>query len=165
VSVFEQARSAIRITDLLEISIGDRPSKILCPMHDDRVKSAVVYPEDNTVFCFRDRETYDVIDLVEAREGLPSKLAAAKWILDRAGLVYEDRRASPADEFWRLAKDPGPSVPSSRAEAYALRWSVHATVLALVESPSWDAFDEALTVAELRSWRDLELAGGGLQVL
>lgn len=50
---------------------GKRKQKIFCPFHEDvNKKSAVIYPDDNVVYCFTERETYGPYDYLRYIDGM-----------------------------------------------------------------------------------------------
>lgn len=157
------ANAAVSIYEMLRergtVVADDRPRKIHCPVHDDRHKSAQVYPATNQVFCFTCHETFDPVGLLVA-EGM-TYLEACRWIEERAGIVYT-RQEKPSDEFWRLAHLRGARStgrPVTDSERYAYRWAVHLTVLELVgPDVDWSGFDEAhLDPDALDAWRETVL--------
>jgi hypothetical protein len=156
------ANEAVSIYDLLaergQVVGRDRPRKILCPVHDDRHKSAQVYPESNEIYCWTCGQTYDPVGVLVA-EGMSWQDACA-WIEGRVGVVYE-RVARPEDDFWRMVRkaQARDGRPVSYSEKFAYRWALHETVLKLGNEVDWDEFDDAhLDVERLERWRRSALA-------
>ncbi len=157
------ANGLVSIYEFLEyVPDHSRPRKIHCPVHDDRTKSAQVYPETNSIYCFTEGVSYDPVGLVAEAEGL-SIPAACDYIERQAGVRWE-RQESDQDEFWQLARKAGasPDDPEfwSRRERILYRWAVHQTVAELCDPAAvdWDTFDDLhLDVDALRSWRDTQL--------
>lgn len=158
------ANGLVSVYEFIEyVPDQSRPRKIHCPVHDDRTKSAQVYPESNSLYCFTEGKTYDPVGLV-AEEMSLSIPAACEYIEKNAGVRWEhvddDEEAT---EFWRLARRaaaPYLDHPEfwTRRELILYRWAVHETVRELVAEPDWDEFDNAhLDVYALRSWRDTQL--------
>lgn len=152
-------REAVSIYDLLaergvQVASRSRNEKIYCPVHDDRHKSAVVYPESQEVFCFTEGRTYDVVSLVQEWESLEWWEACA-WLEGRVGLVYE-KQDNPQDEFWRLVRSRGEPKLSAR-EFHDLKWEIHRSVLELAPGPvDWAEFDRVdvgLHLGKLRDWQ------------
>lgn len=161
----EAANEAVSIYDLLaergQVVDSARPRKVFCPVHDDRNKSAVTYPESNEIYCFTCRQTYDPVGLLVA-EGM-SHAEACESIERGVGVVWK-RRSRPEDKFWSLMRDhekrrAGDVV--SRREAFRLRWEIHRTVLELAEGPvDWEPFDTGgLDIGILRDWQEGALRG------
>ncbi len=155
------ANGLVSIYEFIEdVSDHSRPRKIHCPVHDDRTKSANVYPEANNLYCFTEGVTYDPVGLVSELEGL-SIPAACEYIERNAGVRWE-RQEGGEDEFWRLAQraaaSPDDEKHWTRQQRILWRWAVHATVLAIVPDPDWEGFDNAhLDVMALREWQDGQL--------
>jgi hypothetical protein len=162
VARIRHANGLISVYDLIEY-VGDhsRPRKIHCPVHDDKTKSAQVYPESNSLFCFTENRTYDPVGLVAEQEGL-SIPAACDYIERNAGVRWE-RQEEDGDEFWRLARKAAASPDDvtfwTRRDVLLYRWAIHRTVLDLCGvDADWEAFDNAhLDTEELRRWRDEQL--------
>lgn len=157
----EHANGLVSVYDFIEyVADHSRPRKIYCPVHDDRNKSAQVYPDSNSIYCFTCGMTYDVVGLVAEEQSL-NVLAACEYIERNAGVRWE-RQETNEDEFWRLANKAAASADDpmywTRRQAILFRWAVHKTVLELVPDPDWEGFDSAhLDIEELRKWRDSAL--------
>lgn len=157
----DHANGLVSVYDFIEyVADRSRPRKIHCPVHDDRTKSANVYPESNSLYCFTEGRVYDPVGLVAEQEGL-SIPAACAYIERNAGVRWE-RQEADEDEFWRLvrkaASPPGDPAFWTRRETILYRWEVHRTVLQLGREVDWSGFDDAhLDVDKLREWRDEQL--------
>jgi DNA primase len=155
-------KEAVSIYDVLsehgiEVASRERREKLHCPVHDDRHKSAVVYPETGEIFCFAEQRSYDVVSLTAEWEGIEWWEACAR-LEAKIGIVYE-RQSNPQDRFWSMVRRKDERKMSGR-QLYDLRWAVHRTVLELgKEGVDWDTFDELeLTdVDSLVRWRDEQL--------
>lgn len=160
-SRIQHANDLVSVYEFLEyVPDHSRPRKIHCPVHDDRTKSAQVYPETNSIYCFTEGISYDPVGLVAALESL-SIPAACDYIERQAGVRWE-RQESGQDEFWQLVRKAGasPDDPTywSRRERILYRWAVHRTVAELGVDVDWDEFDNLhLDVDALRSWKASQL--------
>ncbi len=157
------ANDLVSVYEFIEhVADHSRPRKIHCPVHDDRTKSAQVYPDTNSLYCFTEGLSYDPVGLVAEQEGL-SVYAACEYIEKYAGVRWE-RQAEEDSEFWKLiakaAADPDDPAHWSARERVLYRWAIHRTVLDLVpaELIEWDEFDNVhLNAPALRAWRDAQL--------
>lgn len=154
-------REAVSIYDVLRehgitVASTEKAQKLHCPVHEDRHKSAVVYPDTQEIYCFACHRTYDVVSLIQEWEGM-TWWQACDFLEQRVGLVYE-RQTYPEDSFWRMVRNRETGKMSSR-QAYDLRWAVHRTVLELAKDPDWEIFDrlELTDVSSLLRWRDDQL--------
>ncbi len=160
-SRIENANGLVSVYDFIEyVADHSRPRKIHCPVHDDRTKSAQVYPDTNSVFCFTEGRSYDPVGLVAEEESL-SIPAACAFIECNAGVRWEKQKKDDG-EFWRLAgkAKASPDDPEfwSRRQTILFRWEVHRTVLEMRPDADWSGFDNAhLDVAELRRWQKEQL--------
>lgn len=157
----DHANGLVSVYEFIEyVADHSRPRKIHCPVHDDSTKSAQVYPDTNSLYCFTCGMSYDPVGLV-AEEQSVNVLAACEYIEKQAGVRWE-RQETNEDEFWRLARKGAASADDAtywtRRQLILYRWAVHQTVLDLVDSPDWETFDDAhLDVKKLRDWRDKQL--------
>lgn len=156
------ANSLVSIYDFLDQLVDDRsrPRKIHCPAHHDVHKSANVYPDTNSLYCFAESMSYDPVGLVALEEGL--NIAAACEYIERNAGIRWDRQQADEDEFWRLASKAGVSPDDerhwSRRDVILWRWEVHRSVLQAGVEVDWSEFDDAhLEVRDLRKWRDSQL--------
>jgi len=155
------ANELISIYEMIEhVPDHSRPRKIHCPVHNDRTKSAQVYPESNSVYCFTEGVTYDPVGLVAEEQGL-STIAAIDYIEKNAGVRWE-RQERDEDVFWEYVRKDQASVDDpqhwTRQEMILWRWEVHRTVAELGTEVEWDEFDNLhLDVEGLRSWRQSQL--------
>lgn len=162
----DHANGLVSIYEFIEyVPDHSRPRKIHCPVHDDRTKSAQVYPATNSLYCFTEGRSYDPVGLVAEEQGITIPAACA-YIERNAGVRWE-RQEKQSDEFWRLAERAmaSPSDPRhwTRQETILYRWQVHRTVLELVppDRVDWDGFDNAhLDVKALREWQREQLDRG-----
>ena len=81
--VIRKANGSVSIFDVLGQGHlkSNRPVQIHCPMHTDRNKSARVYPDTNTLHCFTESKSWDVVAAVAELEGV-SMFEAAKLITE-----------------------------------------------------------------------------------
>lgn len=146
-----------------EVPSRGRPEQIHCPVHEDRRKSARVYPESNSVFCWTCGRPYDPVSILVETEGM-SYAAACRYIEENAGVRWE-RQESEAEDFWRLVRKAGqdPDDPKhwSRKDLVSARWQIHETILSAgLDNVDWAPFDNGhLDIVELRRWRDSLLDG------
>ena len=145
-----------------DVADHSRPRKIHCPVHDDRTKSAQVYPDTNSIYCFTCGMSYDPVGLVAEEQSI-NVLAACEYIERNAGVRWESQE-SDEDEFWQLVRKASvsPDDPTywTRRERILYRWAVHKTVLELRDGREidWAGFDNAhLDVKLLREWQAAEL--------
>lgn len=158
----DAANELVSIFDLIDIPTATKPTQILCPVHDDTRKSARVYPDSNSVYCWTCGRSYDPVAILVETEGL-STLAAIEYIEKNAGVRWEkvdDGRDT--SKFWDLVgkatADPDDPEHWSKRDVFLFRWAVHETVRKAVPSPDWSGFDDAhLDVRALRTWRDSQL--------
>jgi len=157
----EAANLLLSIYDMIEpVDDRTRPRKIHCPVHDDQTKSAQVYPESNSIYCFTEGRSYDPVGLVAEEQDL-TVWAACEYIESNVGVRWE-RVARDQDDFWlaiRKAKaDPDDETFWSRQQTILFRWAVHRGVLEGVAEPDFTGFDNAhMDVVALRQWRDHQL--------
>jgi len=157
------ANEQVSVYEFIEyVPDRSRPRKIHCPVHDDRTKSAQVYPDTNSLYCFTCGMSYDPVGLVAESEGL-NVLAAVEYIERLAGVRWE-RQETNEDEFWELVRkaQASPDDPTywTRRQLILYRWEIHKTVLQMRDAASvdWEGFDSAhLDVRLLRKWQDEQL--------
>ncbi len=158
-----EANSRVSIYELLaergiRVSTRARREKINCPVHDDRHKSAMVYPDSNEVWCWTCQATYDPIGLLVA-EGMGYGEACA-LVERQAGIEYQPREE---DEFWQLRREAmQPPRPKTYRQLFEYRWAVHRTVLeaAAGRPVDWSGFDNAgLDVRIIDEWRTEVMRG------
>ncbi len=155
------ANDMLSIYDLIEqVDDRTRPRKIHCPAHDDRTKSAQVYPESNSIYCFTEGRSYDPVGLVAEEQSIG--VGAACLYIERMAGVRWVRQERDEDDFWVMARramaNPDDETFWSRRQTILFRWEVHRSVLELVSEPDWEGFDSAhLDVGALREWRDVQL--------
>ena len=146
------ANDLVSIFDVLGIAETDGPSKIHCPFHSDRRRSARVYPATNSLHCFTESRSWDVVAVVADQNGV-GMLEAVEIIEAGAGTRWKER-VGPSAEFWRLIKSglvDDRSVLSYRWELAreGLRVQAHGGVV------DWDSFDRAhCDVTSLRVWSE-----------
>jgi DNA primase len=75
---------------------GGQPEQIHCPFHGDDVnKSARVYPEDDSIYCFTCDKRWNVIDFVQEKEELTLpetlRLIRSRWGIEITMPDYEAR--------------------------------------------------------------------------
>ena len=151
---YRQANEAVSIFDVVGLPHlrGDQPQQVHCPMHDDARKSARIYPETNTMFCFAESKAWDPVAAVAEREGL-SMGEAARLILDGRGVVWQEA-FSGSSEFRKLLARHNGSL--SERDVKTLRLEIHEQALALRDrgvEVDWEGFDRAhLDVDRLRLW-------------
>ncbi len=160
----QAANGMVSIYDLIEeVSSQSEPRQIHCPIHDDARKSARVFPDSNSVYCWTCSSAYDPVAIVAEQEGI-SLTAACRFIEDNAGVRWERIEERIENDFWELlaraSADPDDVLFWKKQEVVHYRWAIHATVLDLVPvgEIDWEGFDNAhLDGGLLRAWRDSQL--------
>ncbi len=158
------ANAMVSIYDLIEeVSSQTEPRQIHCPIHTDARKSARVFPDSNSVYCWTCARAYDPVAIVSEQEGI-GVTAACRYIEDNAGVRWVRIEERAGQDFWdllvRAEADPEDVRAWRRQEIVAYRWAVHATVFELVPLSriDWEGFDNAhLDGVKLRAWRDSQL--------
>jgi len=159
----QAANEMVSIYDLIEdVSSQSEPKQIHCPIHEDTRKSARVFPDSNSVYCWTCSRAYDPVAIISEEEGI-SLQAACRYIEDNAGVRWEMQERAGGD-FWELVAkqdaDPEDATFWHRREIVLYRWAIHATVADLVPADQidWEGFDDAhLDGERLREWRDSQL--------
>ncbi len=159
----QAANEMVSIYDLIEdVSSQAEPKQIHCPIHDDSRKSARVFPDSNSVYCWTCSRAYDPVAIISEEEGI-SLTAACRYIEDNAGVRWVAQDKTEGD-FWELVAkqqaDPEDAEFWERREAVLYRWAIHATVADLLPADQidWEGFDNAhLDTEMLREWRDSQL--------
>lgn len=160
----QAANEMVSIYDLIEdVSSQSEPRQIHCPVHNDTRKSARVFPDSNSVYCWTCARAYDPVALVSEQESI-GLTAACRFIEDNAGVRWQRIEERVANDFWKLLAKAGADPDDvrfwRRREVVLYRWAIHATVLNLVpvSQIDWEGFDNAhLDGALLRVWRDSQL--------
>lgn len=157
-SVAERIREANRLVSIFDLTGHSNrkstgPQKVHCPLHDDSVKSARLYPATNSMHCFAGCGSFDAVAYVANSEGV-GMLAAAEIIVRGAGKRW-DKIESDDSEFWRLlAKAEGRFL--SAAERIDARWELHLQALEFDQmgvEVDFDIFDRAgLDMEVLTTW-------------
>lgn len=85
----EQLRDRIDIEDLIgdyvDLKRAGRLTKGLCPFHSEKTPSFVVYPENQSYYCFGCTKGGDAITFIRDIENL-DYIEAVKFLADKAGL-------------------------------------------------------------------------------
>ena len=85
----EQLRDRIDIEDLIgeyvDLKRAGRLTKGLCPFHNEKTPSFVVYPESQSYYCFGCTKGGDAITFIRDIENL-DYIEAVKFLADKAGL-------------------------------------------------------------------------------
>ncbi|MCO5175526.1 MAG: DNA primase [Thermomicrobiales bacterium] len=96
----ETIKERVDIVDLIGSSVqlrqAGRSFKGLCPFHDEKSPSFVVYPESQSYHCFGCGKSGDIFTYVMDTENLDFR-DALRQLADRAGVELESRRQTQAD--------------------------------------------------------------------
>ncbi len=91
----EQLRDRIDIEDLIgeyvDLKHAGRLTKGLCPFHNEKTPSFVVYPDTQSYYCFGCTKGGDAITFIRDIENL-DYIEAVKFLSDKAGLQMPDEQ-------------------------------------------------------------------------
>jgi DNA primase len=90
--------------------MGPTRLRVLCPFHEDRDPSLVVYQQESRFYCFGCGQRGDVVDLIAGLEGHDTFMDALRAAAARAGVALPQRPEGP---------DPRQQLFAAAAEAYA----------------------------------------------
>jgi DNA primase catalytic core len=96
-AVLEDVKRALPVETVLEASgtrlhrMGPRRARALCPFHQDRDPSLVVYTDEGRWHCFGCGARGDVVDMVRAIEGHDSFVEALRSAASRAGVPFPEK--------------------------------------------------------------------------
>jgi len=112
--VLEEVRRKLQVEYVLESAgirlhrMGHHRFRALCPFHQDRDPSLVVYAQEGRWHCFGCGARGDVVDLVRGLEGHDSFVEALRSAADRAGVPFPDRgrqKPQPDTALFDIAAD------------------------------------------------------------
>src|SRR5919108_1880391 len=107
-AVVEEVKRRLDIVDLISQSVplkrAGRYLTGLCPFHQEKTPSFVVYPEQGTFHCFGCQKSGDVFTWVQETEHLDFG-EALRRLAARAGVPLPERRPPPPDPDATAAVD------------------------------------------------------------
>jgi len=111
-STLEEVRRRLPVEQVLESAgirlhrMGQNRFRALCPFHQDRDPSLVVYSQEGRWHCFGCGARGDVLDLIRGLEGHESFMDALRAAASRAGVPFPEKgRQKPHHSMFDVAAD------------------------------------------------------------
>lgn len=90
---FSRVKESVSLMEIVQSDVilkkNGQTYKACCPFHGEKTPSFTVYPKENRFHCFGCKETGDVIDYIQKREGFSNSLDAMKYLADRHNIILE----------------------------------------------------------------------------
>lgn len=100
-TIIEEVKRRLDIVDIIgsrvELRRAGRNFKTVCPFHQEKTPSFVVFPDRQTYHCFGCGKSGDVISFLMETDSLDFK-EALHQLADRAGVRYEVAKPVPAEQ-------------------------------------------------------------------